>query len=51
MKGVTLGGMSPPLTFTAGQAHTIDCWFVSHTSGGTSALANNGQVQCEPGKS
>ncbi len=27
MKGETLGGMAPPLTFTAGKANTTDCWF------------------------
>lgn len=34
MKGQTLGGMAPPLTFKAGKANTTDCWFWMTTSNG-----------------
>jgi branched-chain amino acid transport system substrate-binding protein len=34
MKGETLGGMAPPLTFKAGKANTTDCWFWMTTSNG-----------------
>lgn len=27
----TLGGISPPLTFVPGKAHTVDCWFWMRT--------------------
>jgi branched-chain amino acid transport system substrate-binding protein len=33
-KGETLGGMAPPLTFTAGKANTTDCWFWMTTLNG-----------------
>ena len=33
-KGETLGGMAPPLTFTAGKANITDCWFWMTTANG-----------------
>jgi branched-chain amino acid transport system substrate-binding protein len=33
-KGETLGGMAPPLTFTAGKPNLVDCWFWMTTSNG-----------------
>jgi branched-chain amino acid transport system substrate-binding protein len=33
-KGETLGGMAPPLTFTAGKPNTTDCWFWMTTANG-----------------
>ena len=27
LKGDTLGGLAPPLTFTAGKPHPVDCWY------------------------
>jgi branched-chain amino acid transport system substrate-binding protein len=27
LKGETLGGLAPPLTFTAGKPHPVDCWY------------------------
>jgi branched-chain amino acid transport system substrate-binding protein len=32
--GETLGGMAPPLTFTAGKPNLVDCWFWMTTSNG-----------------
>jgi branched-chain amino acid transport system substrate-binding protein len=43
----TLGGWSPPLTFTAGQPHKVDCWFTAAVKNGTPAVAKNGQDTCE----
>jgi branched-chain amino acid transport system substrate-binding protein len=34
LKGDTLGGMAPPLTFHAGKANTVDCWFWMTTKNG-----------------
>jgi branched-chain amino acid transport system substrate-binding protein len=34
LKGDTLGGMAPPLTFKAGKANTVDCWFWMTTKNG-----------------
>jgi branched-chain amino acid transport system substrate-binding protein len=33
-KGETLGGMAPPLTFTAGKPNLVDCWFWMTTANG-----------------
>jgi branched-chain amino acid transport system substrate-binding protein len=27
LNGATLGGFAPPLTFTAGKPHPVDCWY------------------------
>ena len=27
LHGTTLGGLAPPLTFTAGKPHPVDCWY------------------------
>jgi branched-chain amino acid transport system substrate-binding protein len=43
--------MAPPLTFTAGQPHTIDCWFTGKVINGTPSMVNNGQVTCSNGTS
>lgn len=34
MKGQTLGGISPPLTYHAGQPNTVNCWFYMGTKNG-----------------
>ncbi len=41
----------PPLTFTAGQPHNINCSFTTRVQNGIPALVNNGQVSCVPGLS
>jgi branched-chain amino acid transport system substrate-binding protein len=51
LKGDTLGGMSPPLTFTANQPHKIDCWFTVHVTNGVANVVNNGQTTCESSSS
>ncbi len=49
LKGDTLGGMSPPLTFAANQPHKIDRWFTVHVTNDVANLVNNGQTTCEKG--
>jgi len=51
LKNDTLDGMAPPLSFTAGQPHTIDCWFTAKLVNGTPSMVNNGQVTCSNGSS
>jgi branched-chain amino acid transport system substrate-binding protein len=42
----TLGGMTPPLTFTAGKPHPVDCWFVGRVENGKPVVADNGKLSC-----
>jgi branched-chain amino acid transport system substrate-binding protein len=46
IKGNTLGGMAPPLTFKAGQDHSINCWFTARVQNGKPSLVNSGRVTC-----
>lgn len=48
LKGETLDGWSPPLTFTAGQPHKVDCWFTAEVRGGTPQVADGGKYTCMP---
>jgi branched-chain amino acid transport system substrate-binding protein len=50
LKSDTLGGMAPPLTFPAGKAHPIDCWFTARVQNGVTSSLNNNQVSCENGQ-
>jgi hypothetical protein len=47
----TLQGMSPPITFTAGQPHLVDCWSVERLENGVPTVLNNGNYSCKPGSS
>ncbi len=51
LKGDTLDGWAPPLTFAAGQAHHVPCWFTGHLQNGVNTLANGGKVTCQNGSS
>ncbi len=51
LKNDNLDGMAPPLSFTAGQPHQIDCWFTAKVANGTPSMVNNGQVTCSNGSS
>jgi branched-chain amino acid transport system substrate-binding protein len=51
LKGDTLDGWSPPLTFVAGQDHHVDCWYTEQIKNAVPSLANNGQTTCESGSS
>lgn len=46
MKGETLGGIAPPLTFAAGKPHSIDCWFTAEVKNGTAQMTNGGNTTC-----
>jgi len=46
LKGDTLQGMSPPLTFKAGKPHPIDCWFTARVINGVPTLVNGGKTTC-----
>jgi branched-chain amino acid transport system substrate-binding protein len=43
----TLGGFSPALTFTAGKAHPVDCWYTGRVQGGTASQV--GALSCQKG--
>jgi branched-chain amino acid transport system substrate-binding protein len=47
LKGDTLDGTAPPLTFTAGQPHPVDCWFTALMKDGKASLPNGLQTTCE----
>jgi len=47
VKGDTLGGLAPSLSFTAGQAHPVDCWFTFALKNGTFSLPNGTSPVCE----
>jgi branched-chain amino acid transport system substrate-binding protein len=51
LKGDTLDGWSPPLTFTAGKPHPVDCWFTGKETNGVPELVNNSQLTCSSGSS
>ena len=48
LKNETLDGWSPPLTFTAGQPHSTDCWFTARLINGKPTLVNGGKISCNP---
>jgi branched-chain amino acid transport system substrate-binding protein len=47
LKGETLDGMAPPLTFVPGQAHPVDCWFTYALKNGKFSLPNGTSTTCE----
>jgi branched-chain amino acid transport system substrate-binding protein len=49
LKGDTLDGLAPPLTFPAGQPHPIHCWFTFRIQNGVPSMGNGGNVTCESG--
>lgn len=51
IKNDNLGGWSPSLTFTAGQPHSVDCWFTARVQNGTPSLVNGAKQTCENGSS
>ncbi len=46
LKNDTLDGWSPPLTFTAGQDHKVDCWYTAKVVNGTPSMANGAKTSC-----
>lgn len=51
LKGDTLDGWAPPLTFPAGKAHPVGCWFTGRLQNGVSHLIDNGHLTCGSGSS
>jgi branched-chain amino acid transport system substrate-binding protein len=49
LKGDTLDGWAPPLTFASGKTHSINCWFTGRVVNGVPSVTNNGQPTCIPG--
>jgi branched-chain amino acid transport system substrate-binding protein len=49
LKGDTLGGWAPPLTFAAGQPHQIQCWFIGKVTNGVFTAVNGGKYTCKNG--
>jgi branched-chain amino acid transport system substrate-binding protein len=49
LKGDTLDGMAPPLTFKAGKDHPVDCWFTARVENGVPTLVNGGKTTCSNG--
>lgn len=45
----TLNGLAPPLTFTAGKPHSVDCWYTARLRNGTPTLVDNGKLTCSHG--
>lgn len=46
LKGDTLDGWAPPLTYAAGQPHPISCWFTAQVKNGQFLLPNGTKVSC-----
>ncbi len=47
LKGDTLQGMAPPLTFAAGKPHPVHCWFSFSLQNGTFGLPKGTNTTCE----
>jgi branched-chain amino acid transport system substrate-binding protein len=46
LKGETLGGLAPPLTYTQGKPAFVSCWFVTKIQGGKYVPQDGNQAQC-----
>jgi branched-chain amino acid transport system substrate-binding protein len=49
LKGDTLGGLAPPLTFKKGTDHAVNCWYESRWLNGKPVLVNGGKAVCTSG--
>jgi branched-chain amino acid transport system substrate-binding protein len=47
LNGETLGGTAPPLTFAAGKAHPISCWYNTLITNGAFSVPNGTTPTCE----
>jgi branched-chain amino acid transport system substrate-binding protein len=48
LHGVTLGGLAPPLTFTAGKPHPVDCWYYALLKNGKYSAPLGLKPTCAP---
>ncbi len=46
LKGDTLGGLAPPITYQHGTTHVLDCWFESRQVNGKVSVLNGGKGVC-----
>ena len=46
LKGETLDGASPRLTYTPGQPHPVDCWYTFRLQGGKFSLPDGTSLTC-----
>ena len=46
LKGDSLGGLAPPITYEHGTTHVLDCWFESAQVNGKVSILNNGKGVC-----
>lgn len=51
LHGVTLGGITPPLSFTQGKANPVDCWFWMRTKDKKFTTPYGLKTVCAPGAS
>lgn len=51
LKGDTLDGMAPPLTFSRSRPHAVDCWFTGRITNGVAVVTGGGRTTCEAGTS
>lgn len=47
LKGDTLDGWAPPLTFPADKPHPVDCWYLAQLKNGVPSLLDHGKLTCE----
>ncbi|MCK9896026.1 ABC transporter substrate-binding protein [Frankia sp. AgB32] len=50
LNGETLGGMASPLTFAAGKAHPVGCWFLTELRNGAFSTPNGATPSCVTSK-
>jgi branched-chain amino acid transport system substrate-binding protein len=41
-----LGGLVPPLSFTAGKVHSVSCWYTGGIKNGSPVILNGGKLSC-----
>jgi branched-chain amino acid transport system substrate-binding protein len=46
LKGDSLGGLAPPITYEHGTTHVLDCWFESAQVNGKVSILNGGKGVC-----
>jgi branched-chain amino acid transport system substrate-binding protein len=46
LKGDSLGGLAPPITYEHGTTHVLDCWFESRQVNGKVSILNGGKGVC-----